>query len=423
MDRLRMPYSPDGQEEKVEPRISRTDTPRYAWAVLGIGTFIVFGALGLARFGYGLILPDMQKALDLTHTNVGGLATANLVGYLLLSITGGALASRFGARVVVTAGMAVVGMGMLMTGAAGTFWAALVWRTVTGLGSGASNVPVMGLVASWFGPGMRGLATGIGVSGSSIGLVVTGPLVPWISSRFPETGWRVSWYVFGTAALFLALLGGILIRNRPGTGGVRTGKPGGGKLNWSSVYRSPEVWHLGGVYGAFGFAYIIYVTFFFRYMTGELGRSAEAAGNLYMLMGWCSMGCGVFWGMLSDRIGRKWALVLVFVIQALAMGIFALKPAGPAAALSAVLFGLTAWSIPAVMAAACGDIVGRRLAPAALGFVTLFFGIGQSAGPLIAGMIADATGSYSNAFVLSAAVSLLGGAGALFLKTNTDAQE
>lgn len=64
-------------------------------------------------------------------------------------------------------------------------------------------------------------------------------------------------------------------------------------------------------------------------------------------------------------------------------------------------------SIPAIMAAAVGDSMGGRLAPAALGFITLIFGIGQSLGPAVAGWIKDSTGTFAGAFVLSAIISLL----------------
>jgi hypothetical protein len=56
-------------------------------------------------------------------------------------------------------------------------------------------------------------------------------------------------------------------------------------------------------------------------------------------------------------------------------------------------------------------VLGPRLAPAALGFITLFFGIGQAVAPGIAGAMADASGSFSSAFLLASAVAFLGFAG------------
>lgn len=68
------------------------------------------------------------------------------------------------------------------------------------------------------------------------------------------------------------------------------------------------------------------------------------------------------------------------------------------------------------MAAACGDVLGPKLAPAALGFITLFFGIGQALGPSVAGVMADLAGSFTSAFLLASGVAFLGAIGAATLR-------
>jgi MFS family permease len=395
----------------------------YAWVILGLGTLVVFGALGLARFGYTVVLPSMQEGLGMSNTQAGVLATSNLVGYLILSAIGGALASRYGPRAVITAGLTTAGAAMLLTGLAQSFTGAAIWRAVTGVGSGASNVPVMGLLAAWFATRRRGLATGIAVSGSSVGVIFVGPLAPYILSSFGTDGWRICWFVFGLAALLIAGAGFVLLRNSPAEKGLAPlgagfGEPGtpseSGSLKWGKVYRSAAVWHLGMVYVAFGFSYIIYMTFFTKRLIAEGGYTPEAAGQLFSIMGWLSFLC-MIWGYVSDLIGRKGALVIVYLIQGAAFSLFALWPEPSGFTLSTILFGLSAWSIPAIMAAACGDVLGPRLAPAALGFITLFFGIGQALGPSVAGAIADAVGSFSPAFLLAGGVAVLGAVGSALL--------
>lgn len=399
----------------------------YGWLVMANGVLVVFGALGLARFGYTLVLPAMQAGLGMENTQAGALATVNLIGYLALSIIGGALAVRFGPRLVITVGLTLAAAGMVCTGLAGSVLSVAVWRAVTGIGSGASNVPVMGLLAAWFGKRRRGLATGIASSGSSVGLIVLGPLVPLVLSRYGDFGWRVCWILFGVVILIISVLSWLVLRNRPAEKGltpigetsVTEGNAISGKKSprWSEIYRSGAVWHLGLVYIAFGFSYIIYMTFFFKHLIAEGGYSREGAGGLFMMVGWLSLFCGLIWGAVSDYIGRKWALVIVYFIQAVSFTLFGLSSSPMEFTLSAVLFGLTAWSIPAIMAAACGDVLGPELAPGALGFITLFFGIGQAAGPSIAGMMADATGSFHSAFLLAGGVALLGAAGAWTIRS------
>ena len=139
-------------------------------------------------------------------------------------------------------------------------------------------------------------------------------------------------------------------------------------------------------------------------------------GNLWAIVGWISVFCGLIWGTVSDLIGRKYGLALVYLLQATSYAAFALWRSPTGYIVSAIAFGITAWSIPGIMAAACGDYVGARMAPAALGFLTLFFGLGQAAGPSVAGALADTRGSFGPAFLLAAGVALLGGIGSLMLQ-------
>jgi MFS family permease len=84
--------------------------------------------------------------------------------------------------------------------------------------------------------------------------------------------------------------------------------------------------------------------------------------------------------------------------------------------LSAIMFGLTAWSIPVIMAAAAGDFVGPRLAPAGLGFITLFFGIGQALGPALGGYLADMSHSFTIPFLVAGGISFSGMIFSFYLK-------
>jgi len=412
----------------------------YGWVILFMSVVTVLGCLGFARFGYTMILPHMKEGLSLTKTQAGNLATGNLVGYLVLAIVGGFLAARYGPRVVISLAMLLIGITMFLTGLAPNFQMALVWRILTGVGSGGSNVPVMGLVSAWFGTKRRGLAAGIAVGGSSVGLAITGPLIPRIIDAYGADGWRYSWYYLGVMTVIIAVLCFVLLRDRPEEKGLvaigldespslspqdkpfgsAQDKPSGGakvsSLQWGLVYKSRAMWHLALIYIMFGFSYIIYATFFADYLTKEAGFTKEAAGWLWMLAGLVSFISGFIWGTVSDVIGRKYGLALVYFLQGLCFTIFGLWKATPGYYLSALLFALTAWSIPAIMAATCGDYLGPRLAPAALGFVTVFFGSGQAVGPTLAGYIGDVTGSYTWAFIIAGLAAFVGAGGALSLR-------
>jgi MFS family permease len=181
------------------------------------------------------------------------------------------------------------------------------------------------------------------------------------------------------------------------------------------VVAETELWKLGGVYFMFGFSYVVYLTFFVAYLTQEMRLPPVSAGRIFSVLGIFSIFCGIIFGWISDVLGRRLGSMLAYLTLALSYLIFAFwkDPAG--FYVSAVVFGIAAFSVPTIMAAASGDTVGGRLAPAGLGFITLFFGIGQALGPAIGGWIKDTTGTFTHAFVLSAAVSLLGAGGSLFL--------
>ena len=397
----------------------------YGFVVLGLVILVVFSALGLARFGYTSILPAMQAALQLSNTQTGVLQSWNLIGYLVTVVFSGVLAARFGPRVVIAVGLLVVALGMGLTGLIPTFGAGCAGRFLAGVGGASSNVPAMALLSAWFGARRRGLAAGAGAAGSSVGLIVTGPLVPAILQRAGADGWRVSWAVLAGLTLLVFTAAALFLRNRPAEKGLRPigeseaeSRPAAAAasvLDWASVYRSRLLWKLAAIYFGFGFSYIIYSTFFVRYLTGEAGFSRSGAGGLWLQVGVVSIVGGVLWGSVSDRWGRRAALFWVFGLQGTAFLLFGLGREAWSVYSSAALFAATAWSVPALMAALCGDLFGARLAPAALGLITLVFGLGQALGPYLAGAIADATHSFAPAFLLAGAVALLlGGGGSLF---------
>lgn len=400
----------------------------YGWVVIFTGLLVTVGAHGFGRMSYTLILPAMKDGLHFNYTQLGLLGTGNFVGYLVMAIVGGFLAARFGTRTVITLALGLMGITLVLTGLAQGFGFAFSMRLLTGLGNGAAYVPAMALGSAWFAVERRGFATGIVSAGIGGGTMIAGLLVPVILATYGSDGWRFAWYTLGACVLIIAVIAGLAIRNRPEELGLNQigaksfaqvtspRKTGAGSLEWNRVYRMGEVWYLGTVYFMYGFSYIIYMTFFAAYLVKEMGRTPAEAGTLWALVGGLSIFCGVLWGGLSDKLGRGKGAAIAYLVLGMSYAILALWQTKSGFYISAVVFGLTAWSIPTIMAATAGDYVGPRLAPAGLGFITLFFGIGQALGPAAGGYLADITRSFSEPFLLAAGVSLLGAGLALRLK-------
>ena len=428
-------------------RKGRGSRVHYGWVVIFTGMLATIAAHGFGRMSYTLILPEMREGLGLTYTQAGLLSTGNFIGYLLFAVIGGFLASRYGARRVISLSLVLMGISMLLTGIANSFGWAFAMRLLTGLGNGGAYVPAMALGSIWFTMRRRGFATGIVSGGIGVGTLLGGLIIPRILLTYGADGWRYSWYYLGGAVLLVALICYFLLRDHPEdldlqqVGASTPVKPEGEQnpsssfssnpshessvtvekkpppsLQWGLVYRVKEVWFLGLVYLMYGFSYVIYMTFFAAFLVNEIGLSDRLAGDLFALVGGLSIFCGVIWGGISDRLGRKYGAALAYLTLALSYLIFAVFHTLPAFYVSVFLFGLSAWSIPTIMAAAAGDYVGPRLAPAGLGFITLFFGIGQALGPAVAGRLADLTGSFVSSFILATSVSAVGIVGSLLLK-------
>lgn len=401
----------------------------YGWVVIFMGLLTTIAAHGFGRMAYTIILPAMKDGLQFDYTQLGLLGTGNFIGYLTMAIIGGFLAARFGTRIVITLALLLMGITMILTGIAQTFGFAFAMRLCTGLGNGAAYVPAMALGSAWFAVQRRGFATGIVSGGIGAGTLISGLIVPPILASYGADGWRFSWYILGGAVLIVAGVVFAFVRSRPDEKGLRqvgaeeeAGGPAvssGAKVaptDWTKVYKMGSVWYLGITYFFYGISYIIYMVFFAAYLVKEMGYSQAWAGGLWALVGGLSVFCGVIWGSISDKLGRSRGAALAYFVLALSYIIYSLFKVEFGIFVSAILFGLTAWSIPTIMAATAGDFVGPRLAPAGLGFITLFFGIGQAIGPALGGYLADTTQSFSVPFLVAGGLSLLGMVSSLFLK-------
>jgi sugar phosphate permease len=402
----------------------------YGWVVIFMGLFTTIAAHGFGRMAYTIILPAMKDGLHFDYTQLGLLGTGNFIGYLSMAIIGGFLAARFGTRMVITFALILMGASLILTGMAQSFSFAFAMRLLTGLGNGAAFVPAMALGSAWFAANRRGFATGIVSGGIGAGTLISGLVVPPILAVYGPEGWRVSWYILGGAVLVIAGVVFLFIRNRPEDKGLlpvgsdkeqtlqplTSDKGKTSSLQWSTVYRNHAAWYLGIVYFFYGLSYIIYMIFFAAYLVKEMGFSQSWAGGLWATVGGLSVFCGIIWGSISDRIGRSRGAALAYLVLGLSYIIFALIKIKFGFYLSAILFGLTAWSIPTIMAAAAGDFFGPRLAPAGLGFITLFFGIGQAFGPALGGYMADVTHSFTLPFLVAGGISFVGMVFSLYLK-------
>ena len=402
----------------------------YGWIVIFMGFLTTIAAHGFGRMSFTAIYSSMQNGLQLDNFQMGLLGGGNFIGYLTMAIIGGFLAARLGTRIVITFALILMGVTMILTGLAQSFGFAFAMRLLTGLGNGASYVPAMALGSTWFAMRKRGLATGFVSAGIGAGTLISSKLmIPPILTAFAPDGWRFTWYILGAAVILISSFVYLFVRNRPEDKGLQQVGTNQEEINsdnsaqtkkvssllWTEVIKMGSVWYLGLVYFFYGLSYVIYMIFFAAHLV-DMGFTEQWASALWGWVGAISILCGVIWGGISDRIGRSKGAALAYLVLGLSYIIYALIKVKFGIYLSAILFGLTAWSIPTIMAAAAGDFVGPRLAPAGLGFITLFFGIGQALGPALGGYLADVSQSFTIPFLVAGGISFLGMISSLYLK-------
>lgn len=394
--------------------------PHYGWVIVAIGFLIIFACIGLARYAYTMLLPSMQAGLGLPYDRMGFIGTGNFCGYLLSVILAPRLIRRYKPRRVITGGLLLITLSLFGVSVSHGFLFPLALYFLVGMGTGFANIPTMALISYWFRSDQRGKAAGLMIGGNGAAIVLAGVLVPYLNRSFGADGWRAGWLLLGCIALIVTILAAWLVRNHPADKGL---EPLGTAAPPSPDQLIPRehqgdgalLARIGLLYLAFGATFMVYGTFIVTTMVREYDFSEAQAGIYWSWAGFFSLFSGVLFGMLSDRIGRKHGLALVFAVQSIAYLLAGLKPGSSGLMISIALYGSAVFAIPAIMAAAVGDYLGLSRAAAAFSTITIFFAAGQTVGPAMAGIIGKTAGSFSGAYLLAAGVTVTAMVFALFL--------
>lgn len=394
--------------------------PSYHWVIVFGGILGLMASLGFGRFALGMMLPALSEALALNYRQMGWIGTVNFCGYLLAVLFCGFLAKKLGSRLLISLALALVGGSMVAIGFTENFLLISLLYFVTGIGSALANVPIMALIGGWFSHNTRGRAAGLCTMGNGGAILLAGKMVPSLNNS--SWGWRSGWLVFGAATLLIAFICALILRNPPriqqGTGHDEE-TTGGRQATGLRAAGMGIFYFCSLIYFLFGFAYVIYVTFFVTSLVQDHGLTEAAAGQLYSRAGLISLVSGLLFGYLSDKFGRKRILITVFIIHGTAYLLMAGRFPSFAVHLSILCYGIAAWSIPTVMAALVADYAGSQRAAAMFGMVTFFFGIGQIAGPAIAGVLAETSGTLFSSFLLAGLTALFAALLSSFLPRNS----
>ena len=383
----------------------------YGWLIVAAGSLGIFACIGLARFALGMLLPAMGQDLHLTYAQMGAISTSNFLGYLAGILGCSRLVRRFGARLLTVAALLLSGLAMVGIGCAFNLTGIIILYILTGIGSAMANIPIMAMLSSWFASRLRGKAAGFVVSGNGAAIIFAGLVVPWFNG-LTGYSWRLSWVMLGMVVVLIGILCLLVLRNHPQDLGLlpagreeHGATPQPHQLHRERTVPPGLILHCGAIYFIFGFTFVTYATFIVTTMVAQYGFSQQTAGSFWSWVGFLSLFSGPLFGMLADRVSRRFSLMVVFGVQTLAYLLAGLHLSTPLLLLSIGCFGIVAWSIPSIMAALAGDYAGPDKTFAFFSAITFIFATGQVAGPFLAGLIAERTGTFAGSYLLAAALT------------------
>ena len=359
----------------------------------GIG--VVGVSFGMARYGFGLLAPDIRASFHLDNGSIGLLSAASYVAYLLTTITAGALAIRLGPRTIVAAGGFCAVLGMLIAGTATTPQVLFAGLLVAGASAGLVFPPFSDVVSGSLAPAHQGRALAAISSGTGWGVALAVPV-----ALLAGESWRTAWLLF---ALFAALatawaLAVLPARERAsGPSGVVRLRP-----SWFVCPRSSRL-----LTGALlvGLASSVYWTFAVEHLQSQGGLSITQSRIFLGVVGLATVG-GTVGADAIDRLGARTAFILAAAAEAAALLLLGLAAGTLAAVLcSAVLFGVAYATIVAISVIWSTHVFADRPS-AGLAAVMAMNAVGLLTGPPILGATADHIG-LSAIFAAGAALLAL----------------
>jgi predicted MFS family arabinose efflux permease len=339
---------------------------------------------GLARFAYGLFVPEMRESLDLSESVLGLIGAGSYAGYCFAVLGALVFTSRAGPRFMAVAAGAVAVVGMATVAGAPTAWVLALGVLVAGGSSGLASPPMGEAVATTVSEESQDRANALINSGTSIGVALSGPAALLVAEQ-----WRIAWGAF-------AILGGAVVawnaiamprkpvgEDRP-EGVTQTDVP---RLSVRYLLRSRSVALFAAAMGV-GFASAAYWTFS-RDMVVRFGDLSGSGSTMF----WVVIGVsGGLAGDLVQRFGLSGAFRVSVLSMAAAIGLLAVAPGVLLWAYSsAALFGSTYIMLTGIILVWSVSVFHERPS-AGLGAAFLLIAVGQVFGALTAGSLAGAAG-------------------------------
>lgn len=281
------------------------------WSIFAI-LILTYILVYFHRMAPGVVSEFLMADFKISGTRLGALSAIYFAVYALMQIPSGVIADTLGTRTSIIFGNLIAGIGSILFGMATGFEMACAGRFLVGLGVSVVFISIMKNNSVWFHEKVFGIMSGLTLFFGNLGAVMAaGPLAQ-ILTIFH---WRTVFLVIGGISLCLALVGFLLVRNKPQDMGFEPPNTYTGQfqiqnnhwlINLKDVVMTLRVWPGFWVqFGMIGSSYAFMGLWGMPYLRDVHGLSRAVAAD-HMTIQLLSFALGaLFWGWVSDKTGRR----------------------------------------------------------------------------------------------------------------------
>jgi predicted MFS family arabinose efflux permease len=363
--------------------------------------------LGIGRFAYALVLPDMRDALGWSYSAAGFMNTVNAAGYLGGALVAAQIVRRFGLTAVLRWGTLACVLSLALCALSGNFVILSFARLLAGIGAAVGFVSAGALAATiaQSRPERANFLLSLFYAGPGLGIALSGLIAPFVLQAAGPGSWWIVWWAMTALSVAMTLP---LLLTRFGTD---ADMPDPTPVKFAI---KPVLIYLVA-YFLFGAGYIAYMTFMIAYVR-DAGGGAPAQSAF-----WCLIGISAFvtpwvWRRVLARDNGGSSTAIILAVNALGAALPLLGHSALLIAISALVFGVAFFAVVGSTTAFVRFNYPHAAWPTAIAALTIAFGIGQTLGPVVTGAITDALGNLSYALDVGAAMLAIGAAAAVFQK-------
>jgi sugar phosphate permease len=388
----------------------------YGWFALAGLALVVFTVSGAFINSFGVFLPVICEDLEWSRAVVAMALSIGIMSFGLPSPLFGLLVTRFGPRFTIIWGNLVAAAAIAGISLVHEIWQFYLLYSIIGIGGGFGGYIACSTIANnWF-IKKRSLALGIFVASGGLGGFVFPPVA---TAMIAAIGWRLSWVVMAGIVAIGAIVGGvILIRNRPEDIGlvpdgvepgpfdeidvIKTAVPEKeASVGLRQMLKTPVIWMIAGFAVANAFVIGTMNTHQVAYIQ-DIGFPPMTAATTMSVLAAVGVTGSVSFGASALKLNVKKLGITAFSCQLIALVILLTTKQLGLIYIYAILLGLGYGALTTAMPTFVGIYFGREIYARALGLILPFQVGAQAVAAYVAGVIYDAAGSYTPAFIVVA---------------------